>query len=228
MTHLVQDVIDEVRRVIHDENTPYRWEDAEMIDYVNAGLRQTVGLVPEANTVETIESTVTSRVSRQVLPAGGIKFLKVSRNYADDGVTPQGVVRYAEKDALDTYDPDWEYVTTKVDGANYFESFCHDSREKRVFYLYPPPVADAKRYAVVYSAVPTKMIAVGDTIPIGDEYQNALVMYTIYRCLTKEARDTLPDAYRQDLWQNYLTALGLEHEATKRVGSEETRPPEGD
>lgn len=225
----VQDILDEVREIIHDTNgANYRWADAELIDYVNAGLRQTVVLVPEANTIETIEDTGSSRIARQALPAGGIKFVRVARNYADDGTTPQGTVRYVEKDTLDTYDPDWEYTTTAVDGANFFQHFCHDKREPTTYYLYPPPVADNKRLAVVYSANPTAMTVVGDTIPVNDEYINALVEYVIYRALTKESRQTLPTAFRQELWQNYLTALGLQREARERIGPDLNRPPDAE
>lgn len=225
----VQEIFDEARRIIHDEDAAnYRWSDAELLDYLNAGMRQIVSLLPEANTVETIEDTGTSRVARQVLPAGGIKFIRVGRNYADDGVTPQGTVRYVEKDVLDTYDPDWEYVTSQVDGPNYFQHFCHDKREPLVYYLFPPPVADNKRYAAVYSAIPTEMTAVGNTYPLRDEYINPVVMYLVYRALTKESRQTLPDDYRRGLWQNFVVALGLHRDAADEVGTEANRPPEGD
>lgn len=223
-----QNVIDEIRAIIHDSVATFRWSDAELIRYINAGARQTVTLVPAANTIETIEDTATSRVARQAIPAGGIKFLKASRNYADDGTTPQGVIRYVEKDALDTYDPDWEYVTTKADGANFFEHFCHDSREPTVYFLYPPPVLDNKKVAVAYSAIPTALTVVGDTIPLADEYLNALIQYSVYRALTKESRDTLPSAFRQELWQNYLLALGLQREAKSDVSPENVKAPEGD
>lgn len=224
-----QNHIDEVRAIIHDENPTYRWSDVELIRYLNAGIRQTITLVPEANTIETVFDTLTSRTARQSLPTGGIKFIKASRNYADDGTTPQGVVRYSEKDSLDTYDPDWEYDTTiKADGANYFEHFCHDSREPAVFYLYPPPAADNKRVGIIHSAVPTAITLVGNDIPLADEYLNALVQYTVYRAMTKEARETIPDALRQELWQNYLTALGLKKEAEKAASPSSNRAPEGE
>jgi len=224
----VQTVITEVRRIIHDESATFRWADLELIDYVNAGMRQTVAILPEANTIETIEDTLLSRVARQSLPVGGIKFIKVARNYADDGITAQGVVRFAEKDALDTFEPDWEYVSTKADGANYFEHYCHDGREDEVYYLYPAPALDNKRVAVVYSAIPTEMTAVGDTIPLSDNYINALVQYVTFRALTKESRETLPDAFRQDLWQNYLTALGLNEQAQEKISPTNNRAPEGE
>lgn len=225
-----QNLFNEARRIIHDEDSAnYRWSDAELIDYLNAGIRQIVVLLPEANTTETIEDTGTSRVARQVLPTGGIKFIRVARNYADDGTTPQGTVRFCEKDVLDTFDPDWEYDSTiKADGANFFEHFCHDSREPKAYYLYPPPAADNKRYAAVYSTVPTAVTAVGNTYPLDDEYVNAAIQYIVYRALTKEARQTLPNQFRQDLWNNFLIALGLQRDATIEVGTEMNRPPDGD
>jgi hypothetical protein len=226
-----QNIFDEVRRIIHDEDAAnYRWPDAELIDYLNAGLRQTVVLIPEANTVETIEDTSTSRIARQALPAGGIKFIRAARNYADDGTTPQGVIRYVEKDVLDTYDPDWEYVppTGVVDGANYFQHFCHDKREPNIYYLFPPPLANNKKVAVVYSAIPTEITLVGDTIPIPEEYDNGLIEYVIFRALTKESRQTLPSDFRRELWQNYLTALGLQRQAKDTVGPDENRPPDAE
>lgn len=224
----VQDVFNEVRRVIHDESAPFRWSDTELLSYVNAAERQTVTFLPDANTVETIVDTLTSRVARQLLPAGGIRFIKIARNYADDGTTPQGSVRYVEKDALDTFEPTWEYVSAKADGSNYFEHYCHDSREPEVFYVYPAPAADNKRIAVVYSAIPTALLDETSTLSLDDEYFNGTVQYTIYRALTKESRETLPGAFRQELWQNYLTALGLQKQAEDEISPANNRAPEGE
>lgn len=226
----VQQLFDEVRRIIHDTNvSTYRWTDAELIDYLNAATRQIVAFIPEANTVQEVV-TISNDIARQVLPAGGIKFIRAARNFADDGTTPQGVIRYVEKDVLDSYDPDWEYDTTiKADGANFFEHYCHDPREPTVYYLYPPQAAANKRVAVVYSKTPTTMAGVGDTFVLNDEYINGAIQYVIYRALTKESRDTLPSAFRQELWNNFLTALGLEQEARNSVSTSdpENRPPGG-
>lgn len=226
-----QDIFDEVRRVIHDENpASYRWTDGELIDYLNAADRQIVGLVPDANTVESVE-TITNDIARQTLPAGGIKFIRASRNYADDGTTPEGVIRFVEKDALDTYNPEWEFDTAlKADGANFFDHYCHDPREPDVFYLYPPQAAPSKKVAVVYSAIPTAVTATTDTFPLDDEFINAAVQYVVYRALTKESRDTLPSAFRQELWGNFLVALQLESQAEDSVspGTTANRPPDAD
>jgi hypothetical protein len=221
----VQNLIDEVREIIHDTVATYRWADVELIRYCNAGIRQTIVLVPEANATESVE-TVSNNIARQAIPSGGIKFIKISRNYADDGTTPQGAVRYVEKDALDTYNPTWEYdVTVKADAANFFEHYMHDPREPKAYYLYPAAGA-SKKVAVVYSFRPTAHTLVGDTFALDDEYLNAVIQYMIYRALTKEARETMPASYRQELWENYLTALGLQRQANELISPENNNAPE--
>lgn len=217
----------EIRRTIHDEDAAnYRWSDAELIDYINAAQRIITQLVPEANAIQEVV-TISNSIARQALPAGGIKFIKALRNYADDGTTPQGPIRYVEKDALDTYDPDWEYDTTiKADGANFFEHYCHDSREPKAFYLYPPQAAANKKVAILYSDNPDEITALGDTLSLGDEYYEGMVQYVIYRALTKEARESLPSAFRQELWNNFLQALGFKRQGEEGVNAKENAPPE--
>lgn len=229
MSATVQDVFNEVRFTIHDEDSGnYRWTDAELIDYVNAAGRQIVSIVPEANLVTTIIS-ITNNIAKQALPAGGIKFVKVLNNVSPaDGTTIEGAVRQAEKDALDSYDPNWEYDTTiKVVAAatDFFDHFCHDPRDKKAFYVYPP--GSTTVYAnTQYSAVPTALTVVGDTIPLDDEYLEAYYTYIVYRALTKESRDSLPSSFRQELWTNFLATLGMKMQSDQRVSPEANMAPE--
>jgi len=229
MSATVQSVIDTIRFTIHDTNaSTYRWTDAELLDYINAGSRQIVTIVPEANITDAIQ-TITNTIAKQALPTGGIKFIKVLNNVSPaDGTTIEGPVRQVEKDALDSYDPNWEYDTTikaVAAAVDFFDHFCHDPRDKKAYYVYPP--GSTTVYAnVQYSAIPTVMTAVGDTIPLDDEYLEAYNTYVTYRALTKESRDTLPSAYRQELWNNFLTSLGQKLQADQRVSPEQNQPPE--
>ena len=221
-----QDLIDEVRFVIHDESPTYRWSDAELLDYINAGVRQIIQVVPEANAVrEAVQ--ISTQLAKQTLPSGGISLIKVGRNASTDGTTFEGVIRRVEKDVLDSYDPDWEYDTTvKADAANYFVHWAHDPAEPKVYYLYPAPAAATRYVELVYAKVPTALDSVDDTFPLADEYWNAGVMYTVYRALTKESRDTMPDSYRQELWNNFLTSLGIEKAARRQAIP--PQPPEAE
>lgn len=229
MSHTVQDVIDEVRFTIHDETvSTYRWTDIELIDYVNAAGRQIVSIVPEANIVETI-LTFSNTIAKQSLPTGGIKFVKVLNNISVvDAIAVEGAVRYVEKDVLDSFDPDWEWDTaikTLSGSTDFFDHYSHDPRDKKAFYVYPP--ASAAAYALVqYSAIPTAVTAVGNTIPLDEEYLEAYSTYVTYRALTKESRDTIPDQYRRELWNNFLQSLGQKLQADQRVSPEQNIPPE--
>lgn len=229
MSATVQNVLDEVRYTIHDEDSGnYRWTDAELIDYVNAASRQIVTFVPEANLTTSI-ITINNSIAKQALPTGGIKFVKVLNNVSEaDGTTIEGAVRVVEKDALDSFDPGWEHDTTvKVvaSSSNLFDHYCHDPRDKKAFYLYPAVSGTA--YAnVQYSAIPTAMTVVGDTIPLDDEYLEAYYTYITYRALTKEGRHTMPNEYRQELWDNFLQALGIKIQADDRVSPDQNAPPE--
>ncbi len=225
----VQEVLTEVRYTIHDKDaTNYRWPDAELIDYVNAASRQIVQLVPEANVTESIQ-TITNNIARQSLPSGGIKFIKAVRNVSEsDGTTQEGAIRYVEKDVLDSHDPDWEHDTaikTLAGSSDFFDHYTHDPRSPKVYFLYPP--ASGTAYAEIqYSAIPADLSATDDTIPIADEYLEAYYAYVAFRALTKESRDTMPSAFRQELWNNFLTALGLKTQADQRVSPEANIPPE--
>lgn len=220
-----QTVIDEVRYVIHDENPTYRWSDAELLKYVNASIRQIIQLVPEAN-ITSGTVNITNSLARQTLPSGGVALIRVGRNASTDGTTYEGRITRVERDVLDSWDPDWEYDTTiKADAANFFVHWTHDEKEPKVYHLYPPNSGSTRYVELVYSAFPTALTLVSDTYPLTDEYVNAAVQYVIYRALTKESRDTLPQAMRQELWENFLNALGLERSA--RLEAMTARPPEG-
>lgn len=218
-----QNIVDEVRYVIHDENTPYRWSDDEMLLYVNAAIRQIIQLVPESNVVSEAVN-ITNSLAKQSLPSGGVAFVKVGRNASTDGTTFEGRITRAERDVLDMYDPDWEYDTTiKADAANFFVHYTHDPKEPKVYHLYPPNSGSTRYIELVYSKFATALTLLSDTYPLADEYLNAAVQYVIYRCLTKESRDTLPDAFRQELWENFLNALGLTKQA--RIEAPPPNPP---
>ena len=117
-------------------------------------------------------------------------------------------------------------ATLKTPADNFFQHYAHLSEEPKVYYVYPP-CSTSKFMGVVYSKVPTALTAVGDTYPLADEYINSAVTYVIYRALTKEGRDTLPSAYRQELWENYLNTLALEKASREKV-SAMPRPPEAE
>jgi len=223
-----QDVIDQARFALHDTDpATYRWSDVELLDYLSAAQRKIVSLIPESNVVEEVVTTTAGK-ARQTLPTNGIKFFKCSTNYADNGVTAQAQLRYVEKDALDTWDPDWE-VSSSAPSANFHKHFCHDKREPSVYYLYP--VANtATKVGVIFSKIPTSVSDITDELSLDDEYFDAMVAYVLFRAYAKEGRYTLPSNEKQMYWNQFLQMLGMQSAAEEQVGPAETahRAPEGD
>ena len=77
---LVQDAVRRVREQLNDTDpSNYRWSDAEILDYINDGLRQTVILKPESNLIEYL-FTPADEASLQKLPADAVKFVKALFN----------------------------------------------------------------------------------------------------------------------------------------------------
>lgn len=218
------ELIQLVRYQLHDQDKDcYRWSDEELLDYLNAGTKEIVSLVPEANVVETA-FTLPDNSPLQQIPAGGVKFLKATSN--DNAGTKTGGIRYCEKDVLDTYDPDWYYTGPSADANRKFEHYMHDPRDQSRFYLYPrPTVADV--VWIEYSAVPTPVSTKSDTWGLRVQYEKAAVQYVYYRAMTKEGRySQAADAQRQRLWNEFLESLGLSRRTSREVSPEQNRPPE--
>ena len=221
-----QDIVDEVRAQLNDEDTTnYRWSDAEMLTFVNASQRTIVQLVPEANIVET-EVEITDREVRRSLPAGGIKFIGAWNSDHTAGARGPALIP-VEMDALNSFHPDWSYPDADVSyptlGTKHsipmFEHVVHNPDEPDIFYVYPVPVIAVSNpwIYVRYSANPTALASLASTFDLNDEYLNGSVQYVTYRCLIKDGRYGLGTERRQELWNNFRTALGLKPQIEARV-----------
>lgn len=202
----------------------YRWSDEELLDYLNAGAKEIVTLVPEANVVEELYS-ITDAQPLQTIPTGGIKFIKATSNEGTAGKT--GGIRFCEKDVLDTFDPDWYYVHPGTpDAERLFEHYMHDPRDPTRFYLYPVPTALDEVW-IEYSKTPTLMDVKSDTYPLRTQYEKAATEYIFFRAMTKEGRySQASEGQRKRLWDNFLDALGISRKTAREVSPEINRPPD--
>lgn len=233
-----QNIVDEVRAQLNDEDTNnLRWTDAEMLRYVNAGQRQIVQFVPEANIIEALTTISADSDSRQTLPADGVKFIKVAASHDNTNTQRGPAITQVDIDALDSLMPDWQYGRTEwprvpnitdVHSGVYFEHYMHDPREPKVYFLYPiPPTSGTIKIYLVYSQLPADLSALSNTFALGDEYQNAMVEYIQYRALSKDGRYGGGVELRRELWNNFRQALGLKIEQEARVGPGASQPPAG-
>lgn len=230
-----QNIVDEVRVDLNDgDSSNLRWTNAQMLRYCNAAERRIITLRPEANIVETTVSITASAGPRYTLPSGGIKFISVTNNDADNSVRGPRI-RRVEMNSMDTAFPEWGYNQTnrpnteglqEVHTGDFFDNYMHDPRTPKAYYLYPVLSATGS-VLLTYSAIPTALGTLASSFTLGDEYYEAIAAYIHYRALSLDGRYGTGTARRQELYSSFLRELGIFEKQEERVSPENNAAPEG-
>ena len=177
MATTAQTILDKVAKELHDING-LKWTRAELLAWLNDGLRQVVLFQPTAT--NTVAAVKLSAGTRQVLPAGGWLLLNVVRNMGTDGRTPGRAIRIVSRELLNGFNPDWHTDTA----TSAVRNFIYDLADQTNFFVYPPN--DGTGYVEInYSNQPADLTSESQTIPMFDVYQGALMDYIMYRTCLK-------------------------------------------
>lgn len=166
-------VIDRVAKTLLDD-TNVRWSAAELLDYLNAGITTIVNLKPDVYVVSG-NMTPTANSARQTIPAGGVMLFSVNRTLINGAS-----LRQVDMNHLDNSVVGWRGATGTP------EVWCHDPRDRKVFYLYPLPTVTTS-LDISYAAVPTRLVSAASTIPLDDSYETALYFYVLALTYAKNA-----------------------------------------
>lgn len=179
MTILASTIIAQVSEILQDEDNT-RWLAENLLDWLNAGIRDAVTLKPSAYVRN--ESMPLVAGTKQSIPSGGITFMDVTRNMGADGATPGRVPRFIEKKIIDAENPNWHTDPASATVMHY----TFDERDPKHFYVHPKqPSVNPGRVEVVFSAVPAA-ITDSQALPLDDIYANALIDYLLYRSYAKD------------------------------------------
>ncbi len=157
-----------------------RWTRAELLGWLNDGMRQIVLIQPSASS--TTVSKQLSAGTRQAIPTDGWLLLQVYRNMGTNGSTPGRAIRIVSREVLDGFNPNWHTDTAKAEVRNYI----YDVQDQLAFYVYPPNTG-TQYIELNYSAQPANLTSESQTIPIFDVFQSALVDYILFRACSKDA-----------------------------------------
>ena len=144
MTTSAQSVLNRVVITLQDASA-VRWSTAELVRYLNDGQRDIALVRPDATA--TPATMTLAAGARQTIPSAGAKLLDVIRNTTGT----QRAIRLVARNVLDAQNPDWYSKTGVTDIRHY----TFDTREPRVFYVYPPAASTGASVEMVYSAYPT-------------------------------------------------------------------------
>lgn len=157
-----------------------RWTRAELLKWLNDGLRQIVLMQPNATNTPGAVQLVAG--TRQILPTGGWMLLGVYRNMGTTGTTPGRAVRIISRELLDAFNPSWHTATPSAVTTNYI----YDLQDQTAYYVYPPSTG-TNYIEINYSLQPTDLTSESQTIPMFDVYQGPLLDYIMFRACTKDA-----------------------------------------
>jgi hypothetical protein len=121
------EVITEVRRLIQDTKTPFRYSDAVMLGFVNQTLKRMVMLRPDLFSVITDIPTVAGTVL-QSCPTDSTRLIEIFAVKAGDAVTE------VNRETLDRTAPGWQR-----EAPGQPVNFMRHVRNPNRFFLYPAP-----------------------------------------------------------------------------------------
>ena len=176
------------------------WDGAELLGWLNEGQFACVVLKPTSY-VKSIPVQLV-RGTKQSIPADGVQLVDVLRN-TDASGEPGRAVRIVEREALDSFNPDWHSGTPNLAVKHYVFAELDPKR----FYVFPPQPPTPGFVELVYSAAPPDALSTGD-ITLDDIYGPALVDYMLYRAFSKDtefAADSGPAAAHQRAFMASLT-----------------------
>jgi hypothetical protein len=157
-----------------------RWTRAELLGWLNDGLRQIVLMQPNATNTPVVVQLVAG--TRQTLPTGGWMLLNIYRNMGTNGSTPGRAVRIISRELLDAFNPDWHSATASAITKNYI----YDLQDQTAYYVYPPSTG-TNYLEINYSMQPADLTSESQVIPMFDVYQGPLLDYMLFRACTKDA-----------------------------------------
>lgn len=135
------EVITEVRRLIQDTRSPYRYTDDVLLGFVNQTLKRMVMLRPDLF-AQVGDIPTTANTAVQSLPADAVRLIEIFQ--VKDG----NAVFEVSRGMLNRSSPNWLNVTAGAP-VNYMRHVRNPTR----FFLYPRPVAGVQLLAE-YAAAP--------------------------------------------------------------------------
>jgi hypothetical protein len=218
MTIAALSMIHRVADALQDP-TAIRWTTAELVRYLNDGVRETVIYRPDAaNTTATL---VLVAGTRQALPATHAKLIDVLYNTAS-----KLAVRMTTREILDAQTPSWRAISGTVD----VKHFIYDPRQPKVFDVYPPATSASSIEAIV-AVFPTDIAEpaaatiwsdVVGNFGLPDIFANAVQDYVLFRAYSKDAEYAGNEAKAAGHYAAFANALGIEIKATVMVGPQGT------
>lgn len=207
-------ILARIKDILQD-TTSVRWPEAELLRYINDAQREIVNYRPESSATTANVQLVAG--TKQSLPSGGLRLIKVTRNMSDTsgGATGKRAIRIVNVDILNTQEPDWNDPTVSGDAAHgtVVKHYIFDEDDPKNFYVYPGVSGNAY-VEVVYSDSPTDLGNTSATISVDDIYANAIMDYVLFRAYQKDSEYAGNAQRANQHYQLFLNCIGQGNQAS--------------
>ena len=214
-----------VKDILQD-TTSVRWPEAELLRYINDAQREIVNYRPESSATTSNVQLVTG--TKQSLPSGGLRLIKVTRNMSDasGGATGKRAIRIVNADILNTQEPDWNDPTVSGDAAHgsIIKHYIFDEDDPRNFYVYPGVASGSNAFIeIVFSNSPTDLANTSATISVDDIYANAIVDYVLFRAYQKDSEYAGNAQRANQHYQLFMNCIGQGMQAQELISPNNDR-----
>lgn len=191
-----QDICTTARFILNDNGATYRQSDAELLAYVNDGLREVSVARPEFFSAIGDMTCDVGTVEQSLTFADAISLLEVLCVHEGDSLTP------FDLDTMNAFNPGW-----RTDTAGEAQQWSRFANNPLRFYIYPKAPATSQVLDVRYVKNPTPLTAMtSDITEVPSALQPALVDYVVYRAESKDSEHVLSQR-AQSHYQAFLAKL---------------------
>lgn len=188
------EVITEVRRLVQDTKTPYRYSDPVMLGFVNQTIKRMVLLRPDLFTTVG-DIPLAALTVLQDCPAGAVRLVEIFQVKGGDAVTE------VSRTTLDQSYPGW--VSEPPDRP---VNFMRHVRNPTKFFVYPRPVANT--VLVGEYVMPPDDYTIDEEIDLPDAYFSTLVDGSVF--LAESVDNEHVNSGRAKLFQDsFVQSLGV-------------------
>jgi len=181
-----------------------RWPEAELLLWV-ADAQQLIGKnVPDS--VSTVMNIPLVAGTKQTLDASFSRLLRIIRNQGSPDAGQ--AITLTTRKALDAIRPGWHEETGPI-----VEHYVYEPEiDRRSFWVYPGPESTIMVQAVVALMTPTA-VAAGVPLIVPEIWTNALVDWTMFRALSKQADFGSAGPRAEAHARAFAAAIGMEWSA---------------
>ncbi|EGR3070238.1 hypothetical protein DMW20_11800 [Vibrio parahaemolyticus] len=199
----VRDILDRAYILLEDEDQDV-WTRDELVVWINDAVLSLTNKKPDAYIIKSVVDLVEG--TYQSLPENGTILVRVMRDMG----TYRSITGLP-LDILDDQMPNWRApIMSKT-----VQHYAYDDKDPKHFEVYPS-VAAGVQIEILHGAVPSVVSDDSDKLPLGKEYLNIIVDWTLYRAWSKD--DESADMNKATLhYQAFMEALGFKSTSDQAI-----------